>query len=121
MRVWPVPVRGSRSSKEARMMNSWVLISRKAALFRFLRFRSPSCTISEVLSQRCGATSGFSQRHFIELFRQETGLSPKRFCRVKRFQQVIQAVQGHHQVDWADIAVAFQYHDQAQYRPSQLD
>jgi AraC-like DNA-binding protein len=64
----------------------------------------------------CGemaAKVGFSQRHFIELFRQETGLSPKRFCRVKRFQQVIQAIQDHNLVDWADVAVAFQYHDQA--------
>jgi len=32
---------------------------------------------------------GFSHKHFIELFRQQTGLSPKVFCRIRRFQKAL--------------------------------
>ncbi len=56
---------------------------------------------------------GLSQRHFIACFRNEVGLSPKRFCRVRRFQQVIDLVHEKAAPDWADVAVTCGYFDQS--------
>ena len=56
---------------------------------------------------------GYSQRRFIELFRNEVGLRPKQFHRLYRFRSVIGAVQGKTQVDWTDIGLSAGYFDQA--------
>ena len=58
---------------------------------------------------------GFSQRHFIQLFRHEVGVTPKLFCRVQRFQQVIKSVQHADVVDWADVALSCGYFDQSHF------
>lgn len=58
---------------------------------------------------------GYSQRHFIELFSDEVGLTPKLFSRVRRFQQVIRLAHGRDQVDWAQMALACGYYDQAHF------
>jgi AraC-like DNA-binding protein len=59
--------------------------------------------------------TGLSQRRFIEVFRDEVGLTPKLFRRVVRFQQVVQKVHCQLQVDWAGVAVECGYYDQAHF------
>jgi AraC-like DNA-binding protein len=56
---------------------------------------------------------GFSQRRFIELFRDQIGLTPKAFCRVRRFQRILQAVHRRSEVDWAQVALDGGYYDQS--------
>lgn len=56
-----------------------------------------------------------SQRRFIELFRNETGTTPKLFCRVQRFQDVIRSIQFQNDLDWADLALAHGYSDQSHF------
>ncbi len=58
---------------------------------------------------------GLSQRRFIELFRDQMGLTPKAFCRVRRFQRVLQAVHRRKSVDWAQVALDGGYYDQAHF------
>lgn len=58
---------------------------------------------------------GMSARRFIELFHREVGLTPKVFCRVRRFQQVLHAVRGKKEVDWAQIALECGYYDQPHF------
>jgi AraC-like DNA-binding protein len=58
---------------------------------------------------------GFSQRHFIQLFHDQVGLTPKLFCRVERFQKVIRSVQKARAVDWVDVALSCGYFDQAHF------
>jgi len=58
---------------------------------------------------------GLSQSRFIELFRDQVGLTPKAFCRVRRFQRVLQAVHGRKSVDWAQVALEGGYYDQAHF------
>ena len=58
---------------------------------------------------------GLSQRHFIERFRHEVGLTPKLFSRVRRFQEVVRRVHGRREVDWSDLALACGYFDQAHF------
>jgi len=57
--------------------------------------------------------TGYSQRYFIELFRNQVGLKPKQFHRLYRFRKVIEAVQRQTQVDWTDIGLSVGYFDQA--------
>jgi AraC-like DNA-binding protein len=58
---------------------------------------------------------GVSHKHFIELFRREVGLTPKRFCRVRRFQQTLVEIKTHRVVDWAEVASGAGYYDQAHF------
>jgi len=67
---------------------------------------------------KCGEMAdrvGFSQRRFIQIFRDEVGLPPKLFCRVQRFQEVIKAIGKRDTVDWLDLALACGYFDQAHF------
>lgn len=58
-----------------------------------------------------------SQRRFIELFRDEVGMTPKLFCRVQRFQNVIRMIEhkSEAEVDWIDIALSHGYSDQSHF------
>jgi methylphosphotriester-DNA--protein-cysteine methyltransferase len=56
---------------------------------------------------------GLSPRRFIEVFAGEVGLTPKVFARVRRFQRVLAMIQRNEAIDWADVAVAGGYYDQA--------
>ena len=56
-----------------------------------------------------------SPKRFIERFKTEVGLTPKRYCRLLRFQA---AVARAHRMDgeaWADLAAACGYFDQAHF------
>jgi AraC-like DNA-binding protein len=59
--------------------------------------------------------SGLCHRRFIELFRQEVGLTPKLYCRVQRFQQVIRFLSTRDEVDWSELALDCGYYDQAHF------
>jgi len=58
---------------------------------------------------------GLSQRRFIEIFRNEVGLTPKTFSRVCRFQHVLGHVEGLTDVDWTGVAYDCGYYDQAHF------
>jgi AraC-like DNA-binding protein len=58
---------------------------------------------------------GLSQRRFIQLFRDEVGMTPKLFCRVQRFHQVIDMLRGLRDVDWVDVALSCGYYDQSHF------
>ncbi len=59
--------------------------------------------------------SGYSHRHFIALFRRATGLSPKVYCRVLRFQNALGRAALDRTASWAAIAVEAGYSDQAHF------
>jgi len=58
---------------------------------------------------------GISSRRFIQLFSSEVGLTPKLFCRVRRFQQVLQMIHRGDDCDWAYVAAGCGYFDQAHF------
>lgn len=58
---------------------------------------------------------GMSQRRFIQLFHEQVGLTPKAFCRVRRFQRILHTVHRTKNVDWADVALDCGYYDQAHF------
>jgi AraC-like DNA-binding protein len=57
--------------------------------------------------------TGLSRRRFAQLFREQVGLTPKLFCRLHRFQGVLRQIALGAPVDWADLALAGGYCDQA--------
>lgn len=67
-------------------------------------------TIADVSAQ-----IGISPRRFIELFNAEVGLTPKLFCRVQRFQQVLRLIDSGRPIAWTEIALACGYFDQAHF------
>jgi transcriptional regulator GlxA family with amidase domain len=56
---------------------------------------------------------GLSQRHFIQVFTAQVGLTPKLFCRVLRFQRVRDVVDQAAALNWAHLALACGYYDQS--------
>lgn len=58
---------------------------------------------------------GLSARRFIELFRRETGFTPKAFCRVMRFQKALERVTCGAPVEWTRVALDAGYFDQAHF------
>jgi AraC-like DNA-binding protein len=58
---------------------------------------------------------GISKRHFIDIFRNEVGLTPKLFCRVRRFQQALRQITSGTRIDWPNVALASGYFDQAHF------
>jgi len=58
---------------------------------------------------------GFGSRRFAELFREQTGLSPKAFQRVRRFQQVLRRLHRQPEDNWTEIAHGCGYYDQPHF------
>jgi AraC-like DNA-binding protein len=56
---------------------------------------------------------GLSQRHFIKVFSNQVGVTPKQFGRVQRFQRALELTRSNSMPDWADVAVACGYFDQS--------
>jgi AraC-like DNA-binding protein len=56
---------------------------------------------------------GLSQTRFIQVFREAVGLTPKQYCRVRRFQHVLRMLEGGAPVKWAELALTSGYFDQA--------
>jgi AraC-like DNA-binding protein len=80
-----------------------------AVKFALDKFRSRTeAQISEVVDE-----TGLSPRRFIQLFRDEVGLTPKLYRRIHRFQQVLDLVHGSQHVEWSRVALDCGYYDQA--------
>jgi len=106
-------------ARKFQVLERWLLQSadrplqhHRAVAFAMREFSSDAGLRS---SAQVAGKLGFSQRHFIELFRSEVGLTPKLFCRLQRFRKVIKTVQNLTNVDWADLAVSHGYYDQAHF------
>jgi AraC-like DNA-binding protein len=72
--------------------------------------RRPNGAISSVTGQ-----IGLSERRFIQVFADQVGLTPKLFCRIQRFQWVLRQIARSDRIDWAEVALACGYFDQAHF------
>src|SRR6266568_693417 len=70
--------------------------------------RSQGSASIGALADECG----LSRRRFIEIFRDQVGLTPKLFGRLRRFRRSLAAIGAAREVDWADLAAACGYSDQ---------
>lgn len=63
---------------------------------------------------------GYSQKHFIDLFKRQVGVPPKRYLRIMRFQQAIKEIESGlavpgRDIPWSRIAAESGYYDQAHF------
>jgi AraC-like DNA-binding protein len=77
------------------------------ALGAFARAES-GLTIRDVAQE-----AGLSQRRFIQVFAPEVGMSPKLFCRVRRFHQTLSLLRPTTPPNWAQLALDCGYFDQS--------
>lgn len=56
---------------------------------------------------------GWSRRWLSHAFAEHVGMTPKRYCRLVRFQHVVRQVASKQSVDWADVALSGGFCDQA--------
>jgi AraC-like DNA-binding protein len=56
---------------------------------------------------------GWSRRWFSHAFSEQVGMTPKRYCRLMRFQKVVRQIASDQPVDWVDVALAGDFCDQA--------
>ncbi|MCB9640999.1 MAG: helix-turn-helix domain-containing protein [Myxococcales bacterium] len=74
------------------------------------------CDVSPTIRE-IEESKGLSARRFIELFRREVGMTPKRFARLCRFQQSLSFLfsPDGEQKEWAEIALLCGYCDQSHF------
>jgi AraC-like DNA-binding protein len=73
--------------------------------------RAPTTTKMAAVSDAIG----LSAKRFIERFKIEVGLTPKRYCRIRRFQRAVALVNHGRHVDWSQVALDCGYFDQAHF------
>jgi AraC-like DNA-binding protein len=79
-----------------------------AYALRQLAARPAVSHISDIQDQ-----TGYGAKRFIELFRNAVGLTPKVYCRIMRFQSVIERLACGRRVEWASVALDGGYCDQS--------
>lgn len=58
---------------------------------------------------------GLSARRFIELFRRYVGVTPKLYCRIRRFQRALGELHRIKRMDWSAFALERGYYDQSHF------
>jgi AraC-like DNA-binding protein len=58
---------------------------------------------------------GMSHKHFIHLFKQQVGLSPKIYARLQRFQTALKSMNNGGMLSWSELALSAGYFDQAHF------
>ena len=58
---------------------------------------------------------GFSQKHFIKIFKEHVGVAPKAFLKIIRFQKAIHDIEATRIANWTSIAYDCGYYDQAHF------
>jgi AraC-like DNA-binding protein len=67
-------------------------------------------TVSDITSEL-----GFTARRFIETFSDQVGMTPKAFCRVRRFQEAVRLAAEAREIEWVRVAADCGYFDQAHF------
>jgi AraC-like DNA-binding protein len=79
------------------------------ALYEFQSAPQPR-SVAEV-----AAATNFTAKRLIELFREHVGLTPKLFCRIRRFQDALSRTASGKRVIWSQVAADCGYFDQAHF------
>lgn len=58
---------------------------------------------------------GYSQKHFIDLFKRQVGIPPKQYLKIMRFQKMVLEIENGAPVRWSDLAAEGGFYDQAHF------
>jgi AraC-like DNA-binding protein len=107
-----------------------------AALEEFLRIRFAGCvarrnttrmstiefavktigrTPSVATVRELARSTGWSERRFSQVFREEVGFSPKVWSRIQRFQRALRQLHAGGDLPWAELALECGYYDQSHF------
>ena len=64
---------------------------------------------------RMNQNIGYSQKHFIDMFKRQVGITPKAYLRIIRFQTAIREIEQRKEVNWAIISQDCGFYDQAHF------
>jgi AraC-like DNA-binding protein len=129
--LWGAPARGLRDRlREAstaqgrlRCLEAFLLerfaarLLRPAAYRAEVRFalrefgRAPGVATVRAMAR----STGWSERRFSQVFREEVGLTPKTWCRVQRFQRAVRQLHAGVDVRWAELALDCGFYDQSHF------
>jgi AraC-like DNA-binding protein len=73
-------------------------------------FRDKALTVAQ-----CAGSVGVSERRLSQVFRERVGMSPKKWCRIRRFQTAVRALHKGVNVPWAELALRCGYYDQSHF------
>lgn len=76
----------------------------------YIQQAEPTTPMAQIAEQ-----VGYSSRRFIQLFKQEVGLTPKLFSRINRFQRVLSTLEEVNVPDWSRVATDNGFTDQAHF------
>lgn len=71
----------------------------------------PNLAILRDITQKVG----YSQKHLIDIFKKNVGVTPKVCLRTIRFQKVIEYIGMQSQVEWSSVAYNFGFYDQSHF------
>jgi AraC-like DNA-binding protein len=101
---------GKLAALEDVMRERLLLIDSHPAVEYALREFTPGRSVADVTE-----SIGLSARRFIELFERQVGLTPKVYCRLRRFQSALRRAHTAREVDWSAVAQECGYFDQAHF------
>jgi AraC-like DNA-binding protein len=60
---------------------------------------------------------GYSQKHFISMFKRRVGLTPKAYLKIMRFQKAINTIENlkPREIEWSSIAFDCGFYDQSHF------
>lgn len=65
--------------------------------------------------QQLSSQIGYSQKHFIDLFKKQVGVSPKQYLKIMRFQKAVLEIETNKPIQWSHVALESGYYDQAHF------
>jgi len=68
-----------------------------------------------VTMNELNAKIGYSQKHFIQMFKEHVGVNPKQFLKIARFQYALSRIESGTDPDWSGLAFNSGYYDQAHF------
>lgn len=69
----------------------------------------------QISMQKLNDKIGYSQKHFIKLFKNQIGITPKSYLKIMRFQKVLGEIEKLNETDWTAISNDCGFYDQAHF------
>jgi AraC-like DNA-binding protein len=113
LRELPTPQARLRGLEQFLMLKFTGQMTRHPVVdFALARFRRAAgiATVREVAQ-----TTGWSERRFSQIFREQVGFSPKVWARIVRFQRAVQQLHAGADLPWADLALECGFYDQSHF------
>lgn len=70
---------------------------------------------NRLVFQQLSLQIGYSQKHFIDMFKQHVGIPPKQYMKIMRFQNAVFQIEQDASVYWSEIAIQNGFYDQAHF------